>query len=120
MSNIIKVERKFIMGHTKQYLAELALYRNDPELARNLEESALQGDRNAQYALGLIFAEGRGVRYNPVESYAWLTVAALQGDTDALELRCVVAEVMSPDAIEEAEERAGILTMHEDGFVNQH
>lgn len=108
------------MGHTKQYLADLALYRNDPELARSLEENALQGDRNAQYAMGLIYAEGRGVQYNPVESYAWLTAAILQGDTDALQLRTVVAEVLSPDAIEEAEERAGILTMHEDGFANQH
>ncbi|MGD8641324.1 MAG: sel1 repeat family protein [Gammaproteobacteria bacterium] len=108
------------MAHTNQYLADLALYRNDPELARALEENALQGDRNAQYAIGLIYAEGRGVNYNPVESYAWLTVAALQGDEDALQLRYVVAEVMSPDAIAEAEDRAGIFVMHDDAYANQH
>ena len=108
------------MGHTKQYLAELALYRNDPELARSLEENALQGDRNAQYALGLIYAEGRGVHYNPVESYAWLTAAALQGDNDALQLRFIVAEIMSATEVEEAEERAGLLMMHEDAFANPH
>ena len=108
------------MGNSNQYLAELSLYRNDPELARAIEESALQGDKNAQYALGLIYAEGRGVQYNPVESYAWLTAAALQGDNDALLLRSMIAGVMSEDSIEEAEERAGILMMHEDGFADQH
>ena len=108
------------MGQSNQYLAELALYRNDPELARVIEENALQGDKNAQYALGLIYAEGRGVQYNPVESYAWLTAAAMQGDKDALLLRSMIAEIMTEDAIEEAEERAGILMMHEDGFADQH
>jgi len=108
------------MGNSKEYLAELALYRNDPELARTIEEYALQGDKNAQYALGLIYAEGRGVQYNPVESYAWLTAAIMQGDEDAMLLRSMVAEVLSTDAIEEAEERAGILMMHEDSFANQH
>ena len=108
------------MGQSNQYLAELALYRNDPELARVIEENALQGDKNAQYALGLIYAEGRGVQYNPVESYAWLTAAAMQGDKDALLLRSMIAGIMTEDAIEEAEERAGILMMHEDGFADQH
>lgn len=108
------------MGHSNQYLAELAQYRNDPEFARAIEENALQGDKNAQYALGLIYAEGRGVKYNPVESYAWLTAAAMQGDKDALLLRSMIAGIMSEDSIEEAEERAGILMMHEDGFADQH
>ena len=108
------------MANSNQYLSELALYRNDPELARAIEESALQGDKNAQYALGLIYAEGRGVQYNPIESYAWLTAASLQGDKDALLLRSMIAEVLSEDSIEEAEERAGILLMHEDGFADQH
>lgn len=108
------------MGHPKQYLADLALYRKDPELARSLEENALLGDKNAQYALGLIFAEGHGMQYNPVESYAWLTAAALQGDTDALQLRVIVAEVMSSDEIVEAEDRAGLLMMHEEAFAHPH
>ncbi|WP_455207256.1 hypothetical protein [Kaarinaea lacus] len=108
------------MGNSNQYLAELAMYRNDPELARAIEEQALQGDKNAQYALGLIYAEGRGVQYNPVESYAWLTAAMMQGDQDAFLLRCMVAEILSTESIEEAEERAGILMMHEDGFAIQH
>jgi hypothetical protein len=60
------------------------------------------------------------VQYNPVESYAWLTAAIMQGDQDAILLRSMIAEVLSSDAIEEAEERAAILMMHEDSFANQH
>lgn len=108
------------MSNTNQYLADLALYRNDPELAQALTENALQGDRNAQYALGLIYIEGRGVDINPVESYAWLTAAMLQGDEDAFLLRNMVTELMSKNDIVEAEERAGVIMMHENGFDNPH
>jgi len=108
------------MSHSNQYLAKLALYRNDPELAKVLAENALQGDRNAQYALGLIYIEGRGIQPNPIESYAWLTAAILQGDEDAFLLRNMVAELLSRADIEVAEERAGIIMMHEDGFDSPH
>ena len=108
------------MANTNQYLADLALYRNDPELAKALTENALQGDRNAQYALGLIYIEGRGVQLNPVESYAWLTAAIMQGDEDAFLLRNMVVELMSRNDIEEAEERAGVIMMHEEGFDSPH
>lgn len=108
------------MSKTNQYLADLALYRNDPEVARNLAEIALQGDRNAQYALGLIYIEGRGVDVNSIESYAWLTAAILQGDEDAFLLRNMVAELMTAKDIKEAEERAAVIMMHEDAFDRPH
>lgn len=108
------------MANTNQYLADLALYRNDPDLAKALTEYALEGDRNAQYALGLIYIEGRGIQPNPVESYAWLTAAIMQGDEDAFLLRNMVAELMTTKAIDEAEERAAIIMMHEEGFDRPH
>ena len=108
------------MSNSNQYLADLALYRNDPELAQNLTEYALQGDKNAQYALGLIYIEGRGIETNPVESYAWLTAAILQGDEDAFLLRNMVAELMTNKDIGKAEERAGVIMTHEDAFDKPH
>lgn len=108
------------MSNTNQYLADLALYRNDPELAKSLTENALQGDKNAQYALGLIYIEGRGVDANPIESYAWLTAAILQGDEDAFLLRNMVAELMTSSDVNEAEERAAVIMMHEDAFERPH
>ena len=119
MSNAQTTEET-VMSNTNQYLADLALYRNDPELAKKMAENALQGDRNAQYALGLIYLEGRGVDVNPVESYAWLTAAILQGDEDAFLLRNMVAELMTSNDIVEAEERAAIIMMHEEAFDRPH
>jgi len=108
------------MSNINQYLADLALYRNDPELAKALAEYALQGDKNAQYALGLIYIEGRGINRNPIESYAWLTAAILQGDEDAFLLRNMVAEMLSTNEIGQAEERAAIIMMHEEAFDFPH
>jgi len=108
------------MANTNQYLADLALYRSDPELARALTEHALQGDKHAQYALGLIYIEGRDIAANPIESYAWLTAAIMQGDEEAFLLRNMVAELLSSSAIDEAEERAGVIMMHDEGFEKQH
>jgi TPR repeat protein len=108
------------MSNSNHYLTDLEQYRNNPELARNLTENALQGDKYAQYALGLIYIEGRAVDADPVESYAWLTAAMLQGDENAFPLRNMVAELMTNKDIYEAEERAGIIMTHEDGFDKPH
>ena len=108
------------MSNTNQYLANLALYRNDPEMAKVMADNALLGDKNAQYALGLIYFEGRGLKPNPIESYAWLTAAILQGDEDAFLLRNMVVELMTRSDIVEAEERAGVIMMHEEAFDRPH
>ena len=76
-------------------LTGLNLMRNDPELAARLIAEAEAGDMDAQYAAGLIYAEGRGVQQDAVQSYYWLTRALKQGDADAERLRCHVAAQMS-------------------------
>jgi len=82
-------------------LSGLNLLRNDPELAARLISEAEGGDVDAQYAAGLVYAEGRGVEPDPVQAYFWLTLAIKQGDSDAVRLRQYVASQMS-----EAEFRA--------------
>ncbi|MDJ0739424.1 MAG: sel1 repeat family protein [Gammaproteobacteria bacterium] len=78
-------------------LTGLNLLRNDPEAAARLIAEAEQGDVDAQYAAGLIYAEGRGVDVDLVQAYFWLTRALDQGDSDAEILRQTVAAQM-PDA----------------------
>jgi len=80
---------------SRKLLQDLVLLRSDPALAGRARAAAMRGDVNAQYALGLIYAEGRGVDEDAVEAYAWLSLAVLQGDRDAESLRFVVAELMS-------------------------
>ena len=76
-------------------LSGLNLLRNDPEVAARLIAEAEAGDMDAQYAAGLVYAEGRGVAPDLVQSYFWLTRAVEQGDVDAEKLRRHVASQMS-------------------------
>jgi len=78
------------MTHETDFLNELVLFRHDPELVVQVEEHALTGNPHAQYAMGLIFAEGRGVDVDLSASYAWLTLAVMQGDRDAETLRNII------------------------------
>ena len=75
-------------------LSGLNLLRNDPELAARLLAEAERGDMDAQYAAGLIYAEGRGVEPDLVQAYFWLSQAIAQGDADAEKLRRHVAAEM--------------------------
>ena len=43
------------------YLKDLILLRNDPSKVPPIRERASRGEADAQYAMGLIYAEGRGV-----------------------------------------------------------
>lgn len=83
-------------------LRGLNLLRNDPELAARLIADADSGDMDAQYAAGLIYAEGRGVEPDLVQSYYWLTRAVEQGDADAELLRRSVASQMDDREFEAA------------------
>lgn len=84
-------------------LAELMLYRNDPSYAGRLEVYAQAGEVDAQYALGLVLAEGRSAAPDPVAAYFWLQRAEAQGDSEARMLRFAVMQHMSANQIERAE-----------------
>ena len=88
------------MSQRTDFLKDL-MRANAPGLVATVQDEAVKGNPHAQYALGLIYAEGRGVRQNPVEAYAWLTVAVLQGDNDAELLRNHVAVDMTDDEFDE-------------------
>ena len=69
----------------------------------SLLPDARAGNVHAQYAVGLIYAEGRGVQANPVQAYVWLSRAMAQGDGDAMDLRRMLALSMNPGEIVHAE-----------------
>lgn len=85
------------MPHETDFLTDLVLLRNDPETVETVESHAYQGNPHAQYALGLIYAEGRGVSIDLPTSYAWLTLAVMQGDRDAETLRNIVGLDLTDD-----------------------
>ena len=79
------------------YLKDLVLLRNDPSIVPVILEAAQNGEVDAQYALGLIYAEGRGVAIDLAQAHYWLTLAVEQGDCDAELLRNIVGCQMTDE-----------------------
>ncbi len=101
-------------------LSGLTLLRNDPEMAARLIDEAQQGDLDAQYAAGLIYAEGRGVEPDLVQSYFWLTQAVERGDADAEKLRRVVASQMSDAEFDDAKRLVAAARAVMPGYSSDH
>jgi TPR repeat protein len=79
------------------YLKDLVLLRNDPLLVERVREAATRGEVDAFYALGLIYAEGRGVPIDLAQAHYWLSLAIERGDKDAELLRNIVGSQMSDE-----------------------
>jgi TPR repeat protein len=77
------------------YLKDFILLRNDPSKVGVVREAAQRGEVDAQYTLGLIYAEGRGVQIDLALAHYWLSLAVAQGDRDAEQLRNVVGSQMT-------------------------
>lgn len=90
------------MMSDKSYLKDLILLRNDPSKVPLIRDLASRGEMDAQYAMGLIYAEGRGVEMDLAQSHYWLSLAIEQGDRDADLLRNIVGSRMSDAEFEAA------------------
>jgi len=90
---------------TNDFLAALTLLSQDSDLLAEVLPQARAGNVHAQYAAGLIYAEGRGVEPDVIEAYLWLSRALDQGDQDAGILRKILMVNMVPAEIARAEQR---------------
>jgi uncharacterized protein len=79
----------------RSYLKDLILLRNDPTKVPPIQARARAGEVDALYAMGLIYAEGRGVPVDLAQSHYWLSLAVAQGDREAMQLRNVVGSRMT-------------------------
>ena len=84
------------------YLKDLILLRNDPAKVGPIREAARRGEVDALYAMGLIYAEGRGVAVDLAQAHYWLSLAIAQGDRDADLLRNIVGSQMSDEEYQAA------------------
>jgi TPR repeat protein len=84
------------------YLKHLVLLRNDPTKVPPILEAAGRGEVDAQYALGMVYAEGRGVPVDLARAHYWLSLAVEQGDRDAELLRNIVGCQMTDEEYEAA------------------
>ena len=85
------------------FLSRLVLWNNDPGLIEEIFPHARAGSVTAQYAFGLIYAEGRGVEQDNKQAYLWLSRAYENGDTDAELLLSIVKQSMTFADIEAAD-----------------
>ena len=56
---------------------------NQSQAAKWYEKAAIQGHIDAQYNIGLMYANGEGVEQNEQFALMWLASAAKQGDKEA-------------------------------------
>ena len=54
----------------------------------------------AQFNLGLMYFNGKGVLEDYVQAYAWFNIAATQGDEPARKAKPLLAQMMTPSQIE--------------------
>ena len=76
--------------------------------AQLLHAAAERGHATAQYRLGLAQAAGVGIEQDPVQSYAWLTLAAKEAGPTSLLAKSLLEVVkgdLAPQQLAEAEER---------------
>ena len=68
--------------------------------------AAEQGDADAQRNLGVMYAKGQGVIQDNVYAHMWGNLGASNGHENGGKLRDLVAEVMTPGQIAEAQKLA--------------
>ena len=74
----MKISRLLSAALLAALLSANILSAQDNEVAA-LRAKAEKGNAIAQYNLGLAYAEGRGVPADPIEAYAWLSLAMENG-----------------------------------------
>jgi TPR repeat protein len=69
-------------------------------------QSAEQGNTEAQFNLGAMYHDGEGTPQDYVMAHMLLNIAAANGDEKAKDNRDIVADMMTPNQIEKAQELA--------------
>ena len=81
----------------------LGVPENDVEAVRWYRMAAEQGHADAQYSLWEMYADGLGVPQDSVVAYMWHDIAATNGNDLATKNRNIVAGIMTPAQVSEAE-----------------
>jgi TPR repeat protein len=70
------------------------------------KKAAEQGIPEAQYSLGVMYLDGQGVLEDYVEAYKWFLLAAMNGNKEVQVVKENLRQRMTPNQIEEAQQRA--------------
>ncbi len=68
--------------------------RNYKKAAKLFKRSAMLGNADAQYKIGLMYSRGIGVSLDYIKSYVWLKIAAAQGSRKSIQyLKKIVTKI---------------------------
>ena len=76
---------------------------SDELVAKWLLEASEQGYPPAQLQFGKAIGAGRGQKQDYVTAHKWLNLAAAAGQTEAISVRDVLAQLMTPEEIARAQ-----------------
>jgi TPR repeat protein len=79
---------------------------DNSEAAKWYRLAAEQGHSGAQANLGVMYANGEGLPHDFVKAHMWSSLAAAQGVAEAMQNRDIIAGLMSPEQVAEAERLA--------------
>ena len=86
---------------------------NQTAAARWFEQGALHGVRDSQFNMALLYQEGFGVPVSLADAYAWFTIAANAGDSDAATRAQALRSELAPDSRRQAQDAAAGFTARE-------
>ena len=79
---------------------------DDAAAAKWYRLAAEQDYASAQRNLGVMYYNGQGVPQDYIQAHIWFNLAASEGDDKSREVRDLVAKIMTPDQIAEAQRLA--------------
>lgn len=87
-------------------MGALGPYESSKSIVQREREAAGEGDVNAQFKLGMMYANGDHASQDNFKAYVWLLVAEKQGHEEALNKLPIVAERLTSDQLERAKAMA--------------
>jgi uncharacterized protein len=98
---------QFMMGEIYR-LGSNAVQKDQEKAFEWYSTAAEQGDANAQYRLGILYYKGEGQRKGNTDqdlllSVMWLNLSAAQFNQEAIKLRSILLNKMTPDQIAESD-----------------
>jgi TPR repeat protein len=67
---------------------------------------AAKGNAKAQHLIGVMYHKGEGVARSSVRAFAWFSLAAAHGDSDAKAKLSEVSRTLTPDELSQGREMA--------------
>jgi hypothetical protein len=108
----VRKQPNYAIGHFNLGVAYQKLGKRQKAIARYKEAfrlfrlAAEQGDAGAQFNLGVMYNNGKGVPQDYVSAHMWFNLSGSNGDKDAVEKRNIVEKKMTKDQISEAQRLA--------------